>query len=119
MNPTAQTGARGEALAAEYYKANGYTLLAANYHCRQGELDLVLQKDDTYVFCEVKTRSHTSLALPREWVTPKKQQRVIMAAQTWLQNQNLADVPCRFDVVEVIFQKDGSHTLNCIENAFP
>lgn len=116
--PAGQTGARGEALTAAHYSADGFEVLCANYRCRQGEIDLVLRKDSLYVFAEVKTRSSAAFAQPREWVTPAKQRRVILAAGAYLQANALSEVPTRFDVVEVLLEKDGSCHITRIEDAF-
>lgn len=114
---TAQIGRTGEAVAARYYLNRGYTLLAHNYHTRQGELDLVLQKDVLVVICEVKTRTGTQFGTPAEAVDFPKQQRIILAARQFLQQENLMDHFIRFDVAEVTPHQSG-WLVHCIPNAF-
>lgn len=77
-------GARGEQLAAEWYESRGYRVLARNWRCREGELDLVLARDGELVFCEVKTRSSTRFGVPAEAVTPAKQRRLRVLAARYL-----------------------------------
>lgn len=114
----AERGAAGERLAAAGYEADGYHILAMNYRTRQGEVDIVAEKDGLYVFAEVKARAQRSIAAPREWVDAHKQRRVILAAQAYLAQHELGDVFARFDVVEVIFDQQGAAVQNRIENAF-
>lgn len=77
-------GARGEQLAADWYVARGYRLVARNWRCREGELDLVVARDGELVFCEVKTRSSDRFGTPAEAVTPAKQRRLRVLAARFL-----------------------------------
>src|SRR5207253_2258027 len=77
-------GMSGEDLAAAWYEANGYEVLARNWRCREGELDLVVRRGRTIVFCEVKTRGSDAFGLPVEAVSRSKRQRVRVLAATWL-----------------------------------
>lgn len=115
----AEIGARGEALARQFYEEQGYTLLQANFRTRQGEVDLILERAGMLVFTEVKARTEGAIASPREWVDARKQRRVMAAALAWLAQNRLSDPPLRFDVVEVCFDKKGEVTsIQCIEGAF-
>ncbi len=111
-------GAMGEAVAAKHYRAAGYVLLAANYRTRQGEIDLIAQKDNTIVFIEVKTRTEKSIAAPREFVTKTKQMRLALAAGSFIAANPSNDAQYRFDVAEVYAFADGKSELSIIENAF-
>ncbi len=111
-------GAYGESLAAAAYRREGFELLEANYRTRQGEIDLIARKDRLLVFVEVKTRSGTRVARPGEFVTRRKQQRIILAAQSYLAgNPQLECLQMRFDVYEVVFQA-GTCEETCIPDAF-
>src|ERR687891_2210252 len=68
-------GARGEALAADWYVAAGYDVVARNWRCREGELDLVVARPGEVVFCEVKTRASDRFGVPAEAGTGAKQRR--------------------------------------------
>jgi putative endonuclease len=80
-------GARGEQLAADWYVARGYSLVARNWRCREGELDLVVARDGELVFCEVKTRSSDRFGAPAEAVTHTKQRRLRQLAAMFLAEQ--------------------------------
>lgn len=112
------TGILGEETAAKYYRAKGYTLLAANFRTRQGELDLVVQKGSLLVFAEVKTRQSDTALRPAEAVTPAKQRRLLAAARAYLAQLGQEPDAIRFDVVEVFCQNGKAIRVNCMENAF-
>lgn len=94
-------GAFGERSAAAWYVNNGYRLLATNWRCREGELDLVVTADDAVVFVEVKTRSTARYGTGAEAVDWRKQQRVRTVAGRWLASQCRHYPELRFDVVDV------------------
>ena len=117
MSKTQSAGNRGEAAAARCLRQRGYTLLASQWRCRFGELDLVAQdRRGTLCIVEVKLRGVGSIALPREFVDSRKQQRLRSAAELYLASGGL-DVPVRFDVAEV-YDEGGSLRIEYIENAF-
>ena len=108
-----ELGASGEDRAASWYEANGYTVVARNWRCRQGELDLVARRGRVVVFCEVKTRSSTAFGAPVEAVTRTKQARLRVLAARWLEDSDLVAREIRFDVASVL---DGQ--LEVLEGAF-
>ena len=84
MSTTKAAGDRGEALTAQYLRKKGYTLLASQWRCRFGELDLVARsKRGTVCFVEVKLRSVGSIGLPREFVDARKRERLRAAASAY------------------------------------
>jgi len=110
-------GDRGEAEVAKYLRKRGYILLASQWRCRFGELDLVAKDRRGYIcFVEVKLRGENSIALPREFVDSRKQVRLRAAAAAYLSQHEL-DVPARFDVAEVYLQ-NGAFRVEYLENAF-
>lgn len=96
-----ELGNRGERLAATWYKQRGYEVLATNWRCRSGELDLVLAKAGEIVFCEVKTRSSRRFGHPVEAVTYAKQRRIRGLAMQWLEATGTRRRGLRFDVATV------------------
>ena len=113
-------GSWGEALAADYLRQRGFRLAAHSYHCRFGEIDLIAWDGDILCFVEVKTRTNTDMALPREYVTSKKQARIRKTALFYLAS-NALDCPARFDVAEAYADAPGdekSVKIVYLEDAF-
>ncbi|WP_312380410.1 YraN family protein [Stutzerimonas balearica] len=112
------SGRSAEALACHHLRGKGLRLLAQNWLCRSGELDLVMLEGDTVVFVEVRYRRHTAWGGAIESVDARKRQKLVRAAQHFLlQEPRWAAHPCRFDVVAI--GPEGSHaSLNWIRNAF-
>ena len=96
-------GADGEQVAAQWYEARGYTVLARNWRCSDGELDLILATGSTVVFCEVKTRSSDRFGTPFDAVGPAKQRRLRRLAGRWLREAApFRPTTLRFDVAGVV-----------------
>lgn len=116
MNDSRHTSGReGEAAALAHLKGNGLKLIARNWSCRAGELDLVMLEGDTVVFVEVRYRRHDAWGGALESIDARKRQKLIKAAQFFLlKEQRWARHPCRFDVVAL----GASPDLNWIRNAF-
>jgi len=111
-------GQRGEELAAEKLIELGYTLLARNYRCAYGEIDLIAQKGETLVFVEVRTRRGTAFGSPEESITARKQAHLIAAAQHYLQENLVSNENWRIDVVAVEMAKNGKLLrVEVLENA--
>ena len=113
-------GVWGEALVADYLREKGYKLAAHSYRCRFGEIDLIAWDKSVLCFVEVKTRTNLSCGLPREYVTPQKQQRLRKTAAWYLMVKDL-DCPARFDVAEVytdVHRSAGKTRIRYIVNAF-
>ena len=115
-----ELGNRGEAAVAQYLRRRGYTLLASQWRCRFGELDLVArEKGGTICFVEVKLRGPNTIGLPREFVDARKQQRLRTAAACWLSAHDLAEAPARFDVAEVYLNEvNGVLRTEYLKDAF-
>lgn len=113
-------GAWGEALAAEYLLQKGYGIRENGYRCRFGEIDLIAEKGGFLAFVEVKLRRSPEFAQAREFVDPKKQERLRLTASVYLAEQPTELQP-RFDVIE-IYAREGTGTgrpeINHIEDAF-
>jgi len=116
MDKRKRTGRRGEELAAVYLAGQGYTIIARNWRCAIGELDLIATDGQTLVFVEVRTRRGGHLGAAEESITPAKQARLIELAQTYLQGIDLTYPSWRIDVVAVQLGR-GEPQINHIENA--
>lgn len=93
-------GRWGESTAADYLKKKGYEIVGLNYSCRFGEIDLIAGDRCYIVFAEVKLRQDDSFARAREFVTRRKQERIIATASMWLAD-NPTKLQPRFDVIEI------------------
>lgn len=111
------SGQAGEDLALEHLRAQGLRLLARNWRCRAGELDLVMLDGDTVVFVEVRCRRHLAWGGALASVDARKQQKLVRAAQLYLlKEKRWSAHPCRFDVVAL--EGSGRQTPDWIRNAF-
>jgi len=99
--PAVSKGAAGEVLAARFLRDKGYTVVAANYRSRFGEIDIIACDQKYIAFVEVKTRSENALFLPREAVTEGKQRKILKTALFYLQSFPTQLQP-RFDVIEIL-----------------
>ena len=115
-----QFGYKKETLAANYLISQGIRLIERNYHCRMGEIDLIVQDRNYLVFVEVRFRHSISHGSSIETVDKFKQARIIRCAQHYLSKNPRAEFhPCRFDVIGIkIGDVSGSNEIEWIQDAF-
>ena len=112
-------GRYGEQLAVEHLEGAGLQVLARNWRCREGELDVVARDGTTVVFVEVKTRSGTGFGEPAEAVTLRKARRLRLLAARWLElHRPPGTVDLRFDVVAVVRRRGSAPELAHLQGAF-
>ena len=111
--PNQALGAFGEDLAARWYEAEGFTVVARNWRGSAGEIDLIVGREKLIVICEVKARSSAAFGVPAEAVGPTKQKRLRRLAAEWLTANSPGRVDIRFDVASVL-----AGQLEIIEAAF-
>jgi putative endonuclease len=111
------TGRDGEDAALAAYTGRGYRLITRNWRCRIGELDLVLVRGDTLVFCEVKTRRGVRFGGGYEAVTGRKRAKVRTVAEAFLQASGARPRSIRFDVASVALGPAGAE-VELFEDAF-
>ena len=111
-------GDRGEDEAVRYLYDKGYKIVKRNYSCKFGEIDIVVKKDDTLVFVEVKTRKNNYFGEPQEAVDFQKLERINMAMDFFLNQYEIGDnYNLRIDVVEIIINdKNDGFEINHIED---
>lgn len=115
MNIKKIIGNMGEEKISWNYRIKGYKIIARNFSCKYGELDIVAQKGNTIAIVEVKTRKNANFADAKDYVDYKKQARIKSATDIFLQINKLTEYNIRFDVAEVYTE---NRTINIIENAF-
>ncbi len=115
-----ELGRRGEELAADFLADQGLVILARNWRCAEGELDIVATDGvDTVVFCEVKTRRGTGFGTPVEAVTQAKRRRIRRLAYLWITSMRPAGWPIlRFDVIGILMPDGGGPQLRHVAGAF-
>jgi putative endonuclease len=114
-----RVGRRGEKIAVAFLRKSGYKLLFRNFRAKcGGEIDLVCRDREAkvLVFVEVKTRTTDLFGHPHEAVTLRQQDSITRAAKEWLRLLDDADIPYRFDIVEVVMEP--RRAVRLIRNAF-
>ncbi|WP_026145847.1 YraN family protein [Nocardioides sp. Iso805N] len=101
-------GRYGEAIAERHLTAQGLVVLERNWHCTEGEIDLVLREGDTLVICEVKTRSDDAFGTPQQAVTQAKLDRLHRLAERWITARGLRPAEVRVDLVAVHRPRRGA-----------
>lgn len=118
MDERIAVGRRGEAAVERLYVARGYRLVARNWRCRIGELDLVVARGGTLVVCEVKTRRGSRYGGGFEAVDARKRQKLRALAETFCLQHPVSAASIRFDVASVRLRSDGSAAVQIFEDAF-
>jgi putative endonuclease len=106
-------GTTGESLALQYLRNKGFSFVEKNYRTRFGEIDLIVKKDNTLVFVEVKTRKDTFKGQPYEAITLRKRRHILKVAQYYLINKRTSKV--RLDAVSILL-KDDKPVIQHFEN---
>ena len=111
-----ELGKSGEEIAYDFLQKKGYLLLERNWRHRNDEVDIIARQGDTLVIIEVKTRSTAYFGEPEVFVTRKKQQFMIRAANAYIFIHNI-NSETRFDIISVL-QSNGQVSIRHIEDAF-
>jgi putative endonuclease len=112
-------GDSAEQAACDFLEKQNLVLIARNYRCRAGEIDLIMRDQDVWVFVEVRYRTSHAFGTAIESVNYAKQKRLIRTAHYYLQGKQLAEkVPSRFDIVALQSCVDNSIKIEWIKNAF-
>jgi putative endonuclease len=111
-------GEVGERLACRHLESRGLVVLARNFRCRSGEVDVVARDGDTTVFVEVKERAGVSHGEACEAVTFGKRRRIVRAARIYAASRGLSESPLRFDVVCIDWTDEGRPQIRHDAGAF-
>lgn len=107
-------GSQYEQLAVEYLVKHGFEIVARNFRCGSGEIDIISKEEEYLVFTEVKFRTNTLKGLPQEAVDVRKIRKITRTAEYYMLTCRIpADTPCRFDVIVIL-----GHDITLIRNAF-
>jgi len=118
MGITTDTGNQAEELAKEYLQRQGLRLIERQYRCKVGEIDLIMQVQQTLIFVEVRYRETDEFGAPEETITLSKQRRLIKTAQFYQQTHAFTEnLYSRFDVVAILGSKPNLK-ITWIPNAF-
>jgi len=118
VDERSEVGRRGEAAVERLYVARGYRVVARNWRCRIGELDLVVARGATLVICEVKTRRGARFGGGFEAVDARKRQKLRALAETFCLQHPIGTSSIRFDVASVRLRADGSAAVEIFDDAF-
>jgi putative endonuclease len=112
-----KVGKQGENIAREYLVKKGYTLVQANFHNRYGEIDLIMVKDSSLIFVEVKLKIGEQFGSPEEMINSKKIWQVKKTAEAFLQqNQRLAQKYPEYQVDAVCIVLDENQEIERINH---
>lgn len=107
-------GLEAEKIAATFLLNHGLKMVAQNYHCRFGEIDLIMTDANTLVFVEVRLRTNKQFGSAAASITPQKMQKLILTAQHYLQSHG--ESQCRFDAI--LMSKVDLNHIEWVRNAF-
>jgi putative endonuclease len=104
-------GKYGEDVAVQYLESQGLVVLARNWRCALGELDVIAREGGCLVVCEVKTRRNDDYGGPFQAVGPRKVRRMRQLVIRWLDEQQVHVPEIRFDVIGIIQPLVGAPSL--------
>ncbi len=104
--PRIRLGKWGEGMAGRFLQEKGYVLVATNYRCRWGEVDIVAQEGEELVFVEVRPRRGVEFGTPEESVTAAKARKLVATAQEFLQEHDLVHSDWRIDLIAIRLDGD-------------
>jgi putative endonuclease len=116
-----EIGDFGERIAAEFLCSKGFEIIGANYRSRFGEIDIIAANSEFVVFAEVKTRKNADYGTAGKYVGLRKQEKLRVTAEQWLQERPEVELQPRFDVIEVYTRYSKESTkpaVRWLQNAF-
>lgn len=115
MGRNQELGRAGEAAVAAWYERRGFRVVARNWRCRDGELDLVVAREATVAIVEVKARRTARFGAPIEAITPVKLARLRRLAGAFARAQGIRARRLRIDIAAALAHPDGTFTIDVVE----
>ena len=112
-----ELGRKGEQLAKTLLENAGYEILDENWTHGKAEVDLIAYKDKVIIFAEVKARTGNGFGEPEDFVDARKQRLLVEAAHEYIYLMN-HEGEVRFDIISLLFDKNGNYKIKHIEDAF-
>lgn len=112
-----ELGRKGERIAVDFLKRNGYKIIETNFRSQAGQIDIIAKDRSTICFVEVKTRRTRRFGEPKESVGALKQGKISALALIYLKQNNLFGCSARFDVISILFAQTKAK-IELIKNAF-
>jgi putative endonuclease len=113
-----RTGDAGEKAAARFLISRGYSILDTNFRCRYGEIDIIARHKECLVFVEVRTKKSLAFGTPQESITRSKMDKLILTAQTYMQQHEDMSLNWRIDVIAIVLEGDGTvRSIELLEGA--
>lgn len=106
-----QPGNLGEQIAAEFLERKGYKILARQWRCKLGEIDIVAEQGKTLVVVEVKTRRGGWYGPPELAINPQKSRRLMRLAEFYQSQTRAFDRPIRVDVIAIELGREGTDAI--------
>ena len=115
---TRQIGERGESIARRYLRRQGCEILACNWACQYGEIDIIMRQAGVIAFVEVKARHAPDTDDILSGITPQKRERIVKAAQQYLHNHGLDEALWRIDAVAVALRQGKAPLVEHVIDVF-
>jgi len=110
-------GNKGEELATQYLRGQGYLLLATNWRCLKDEIDIIAMDGDMLIIVEVKTRTTSYYGEPQMFVNRNKQKFLIRAANEYIRQKGFRG-ECRFDIISIVMAEGKPPRIDHLKDAF-
>lgn len=114
-----EVGAQAEEVAVQYLQGQGYRIIAQNWYCSTGELDIIAEHLSQLVIVEVRSKRQGSIyGTALEAITPSKIKQVRKTTSYYLYKTGNIEADIRFDVIAITTNEDGTYHISHIEGAF-
>ncbi|MCZ6701551.1 MAG: YraN family protein [Ignavibacteria bacterium] len=115
-----ELGKKGEEIAVNFLKNEGFQIIEQNYRYGKGEIDIIIKDptDKYLAFVEVKTRQNLDYGEPEYAITKNKQRQIKKMAELYLYDKEIEELDCRFDVISILLEDIDKPSIKHYINAF-